>query len=406
MKCQVAGQSFDGAEKEALLRVIDREWFTEGREAVQFSREIAKRVGVKHAVLTNSGSSANLCALAALFDPSLDNPLKAGDRVITTPGAAFPTTAAPILQLGLEPGWVDIDIPYYVPAPGKITEAVRDTGARAVMLAHTLGNPWCLDEAQGLRDQGIWVIEDCCDALGSVYNSRQVGTFGDLATVSFFPAHHITSVEGGCVLTNNSQLANIVNSIRQWGRFCWCLPGKSNTCGTRFNCEIDGLPDDVDHKYTYRTLGYSMKTSDLHAAVGRAQLAKIESFEEARRCNFDFLIQELSEFSDEFFLPASLPKANPSWFGFPITIRPNCSFNRRQIVSFLEKNKIETRQMFGGNLVRHPAFHKTGFMYEPLVNSDYVLNNSFWVGTYPGLNTVHLTYMSSRFNLFLKDSNG
>jgi CDP-4-dehydro-6-deoxyglucose reductase, E1 len=402
MKCKVAGQVFDHTEKENLYRVIDREWYTEGMESEEFSKELASYFGVYRTILTNSGSSANLLTLSALMDQKIPNPLRKGDKVVTAAGAAFPTTVAPVLQLGLIPIFIDVEPPFYVPAKGIISNAVNASGARAVMTAHTLGMPWNLDEVEDLLKKGIWVIEDNCDAVGSEWRGQKTGSFGDAATCSFYPAHHITSVEGGAILTKSSKIGFIVNSLRQWHRQCWCMPGRTNTCKMRFNCNVKGLPDDADHKYTYFGPGYSMKTSDLHSAVGRAQLKKIEVATAIRRRNYNLLKKNLEEFSDILILPEHFEEANPSPFGFPITISSKAKFSRREFTRFLEERDIETRQLFAGNIVRQGTFAGCGQIYGALKGSDNILFNSLWIGCFPGLTEEHIDYMSNCIVEFIR----
>lgn len=398
----VSGRVFDASEVQHLVDASLDFWLTTGRFAAQFEREFARFMGVRHAILVNSGSSANLLALACLTSPKLgDRALQPGDEVITV-AAGFPTTVNPILQNRLTPVFVDVTIPTYNVDVTQL-ELARSERTRAVMIAHTLGNPFDLDAVVDFtRRHDLWLIEDCCDAVGATYNGQKVGTFGDLATVSFYPAHHITMGEGGCVLTNSSRLKTLVESFRDWGRDCWCEPGKDNTCGKRFDWQLGDLPHGYDHKYTYSHIGYNLKATDMQAAVGVAQLAKLPAFIEARRRNFDILWQGLSDLQDVLVLPQATPGAEPSWFGFPIAVGEDAPFTRNELVRFLEKHKIGTRLLFGGNLVRQPAYR--GQVYRTvgeLTSSDRIMNNTFWIGIYPGLNETMLRFVIETVSRFV-----
>ncbi len=397
----VAGRVFDEQELELLVESALDFWLTTGRFAEQFEREFARFMGVREAVLVNSGSSANLLAMSALTSNKLgDRRLRPGDEVITL-AAGFPTTVNPILQNGLVPVFLDVQIPTFNVDVSYLEAALSDR-TRAVIFAHTLGNPFDLDAVTAFtKTHGLWLIEDCCDAVGSLYRDQKVGTFGDLATVSFYPAHHITMGEGGCVLTNQPMLRTLVESFRDWGRDCWCAPGKENTCGKRFGWALGSLPPGYDHKYTYSHIGYNLKATDLQAAVGVAQLKKLPGFIEARKRNFAYLLGGLRTLDDLVVLPEATPKSEPSWFGFPLMIREDAPFTRSELVAFLEERKIATRALFGGNLVRQPAYEQVARrVVGDLANSDRVMNQLFWIGVYPGLTAEMLDYVVETFHLF------
>jgi len=397
----VSGRVFDEQELELLVDSSLDFWLTTGRFAEQFEREFAKFVGVREAVLVNSGSSANLLAVAALTSQRLgDRQLKPGDEVITL-AAGFPTTVNPILQNGLVPVFVDVEIPTFNVDVSYLEAALSDR-TRAVIFAHTLGNPFDLGAVTAFaKKHGLWLIEDCCDALGSTYAGRKVGTFGDLATVSFYPAHHITMGEGGCVLTEKPLLRTLVESFRDWGRDCWCAPGKENTCGKRFDWQLGELPHGYDHKYIYSHVGYNLKATDMQAAVGVAQLKKLPAFIEARKRHFSYLKAGLKDKNadEHFVLPEATPNSDPSWFGFPLLLRETAPFSRNTLIDFLNAKKIGTRQLFGGNLVRQPAY--AGLSYRVvggLGASDRVMNQAFWIGVYPGLTPEMLDYVVESIN--------
>jgi CDP-6-deoxy-D-xylo-4-hexulose-3-dehydrase len=390
----ISGKVFDAAEIRLLVDAGLDFWLTTGRYAAQFENEFARLFGLRYAMLTNSGSSANLLALTCLTSPSLkERALLPGDEVITV-AAGFPTTVNPIIQNGLVPVFVDIQVPTYNIETSWLEAALSDR-SRAIMLAHTLGNPFDVAAVTDFaKRHDLWLIEDCCDAVGATYGGTHVGTFGDLATVSFYPAHHITMGEGGCVLTNRPALKTLIESFRDWGRDCWCVPGVSNTCGKRFDWQLGDLPCGYDHKYTYSHVGYNLKLTDMQAAVGVAQLGKLQGFIEARRRNFQFLYEGLRELQDYFILPRATPLSQPSWFGFPLAIRPDAPFSRDDLSRYLEERKIATRLLFGGNLLRQPAYQgvrhrKVG----DLANSDFVLNHALWLGVWPGLTETMLSYV-------------
>ena len=401
----VSGRVFDDAEIKHLVEAALDFWLTTGRFAAQFEREFARFFGLRHAMLVNSGSSANLLALSCLTSPKLgERALRPGDEVITV-AAGFPTTVNPIFQNQLVPVFVDVHIPTYNVDVDQLEAALSDR-TRAIMLAHTLGNPF---DAQRVVDfarrHQLWLIEDCCDAVGATYQGKKVGTFGDLATVSFYPAHHITMGEGGCVLTDNSKLKTLVESFRDWGRDCWCEPGKDNTCGKRFGWQLGELPEGYDHKYTYSHIGYNLKATDMQAAVGVAQLAKLPAFIEARRRNFQVLWQGLSDLAEFFILPQATPGSDPSWFGFPITVADDAPFTRNDLVQFLEQRKIGTRLLFGGNLIRQPAYSDKKYrVVDNLINTDKALHDTFWIGVYPGLTKQMLDFIISSIHDFIKHS--
>ena len=394
-----AGRVFDADELTHLVEAALDFWLTTGRFADKFEREFARFFGLKHAILVNSGSSANLLALSCLTSPKLgERQLKPGDEVITV-ATGFPTTVNPIVQNQLVPVFLDVTIPTYNVNVIQLEEAYS-ARTRAVMLAHTLGNPFDLGAVTDfVREHNLWLIEDCCDAVGATYHGRKVGTFGHLATVSFYPAHHITMGEGGCVLTNQSLLKTLVESFRDWGRDCWCQPGKDNTCGKRFDWQLGDLPHGYDHKYIYSHLGYNLKLTDMQAAVGVAQLKKLPAFIAARQNNYQALYHGLKDLEEFFILPEATPSSEPSWFGFPIAVRPGVPFTRNEAVGFLEKRKIATRLLFGGNLVRQPAYRDVKYrVVGELKNSDFVMNQVFWVGVYPGLSTEALKFMVDIFH--------
>jgi len=394
-----AGRVFDAHEIELLVDSSLDFWLTTGRFAAEFEKRFAKRFGLRHALLVNSGSSANLVALSCLTSPKLGKKrLKAGDEVITV-ATGFPTTVNPIIQNGLVPVFVDVDIPTYNIDVSMLEDA-RSDKTRAVMIAHTLGNPFDLGAVNAFcKEHDLWLVEDCCDAVGSTYDGKSVGTFGDLATVSFYPAHHMTMGEGGCVLTNKGRIKVLAESFRDWGRDCWCEPGKENTCGKRFGHQLGELPFGYDHKYIYSHVGYNLKLTDMQAAVGVAQLDKVDAFISARRENFQTLYDGLGDLEEHLILPEATAGSDPSWFGFPVAVRPEAPFGRDDMVRFLEDRKVATRQLFGGNLVRQPAYRDIEHRrIGALERADYVMDNVFWVGVYPGLDAQRLDYMLEAFH--------
>jgi CDP-6-deoxy-D-xylo-4-hexulose-3-dehydrase len=397
-----AGRVFDAEELSLLVDASLDFFLTANRFADRFESDFADYLDVASASLVNSGSSANLVALTTLTSPKLgERRLKPGDEVVTV-AAGFPTTLAPILQNNLVPVFVDVNLGDYTAIPDQVREAIGPK-TRAIMMAHTLGVPFDLDTVGELAKQhDLWVVEDNCDALGSRYRGRLTGTFGHLATMSFYPAHHITMGEGGCVVTNDDLLGRIARSFRDWGRDCYCAGGESNTCGTRFSQQFGSLPPGYDHKYVYSHVGYNLKVTDMQAAIGCAQLAKLDGFIAARRANFDRLMDVLRPYEDRLILPSATPHAEPSWFGFVIAVRQGAGFTRAEIVRFLEANRIETRSLFAGNLLRHPAFHGIPHrVVRDLVNTDTVMNDTFFVGVYPGLDAARLDRMASVFHRFM-----
>ncbi len=389
----VAGKVLDAADLRNLIDASLDCWLTTGRFATQFERQFARYFDVRGASLVNSGSSANLLAFSCLTSPKLgDRALRPGDEVITV-AAGFPTTVNPIVQNRCVPVFIDITVPTYQADATQLGAALSDR-TRAIMIAHTLGNPYDLDRVASFAKQhNLWFVEDSCDALGATFKGRKVGTFGDLATVSFYPAHHITTGEGGAVLTNSPLLKTLVESFRDWGRDCWCEPGKDNTCGKRFDWQLGELPCGYDHKYTYTHIGYNMKMTDMQAAIGLSQLEKLPEFIAARRRNFQRLYDGLKPLEDVLLLPESTPDAEPSWFGFPIGVRQDAPFRREEIIRELESLHIGTRLLFGGNLTRQPAYKDVKFrVVGDLKNSDFVMNNVFWIGLYPGLTDEMLDY--------------
>jgi CDP-6-deoxy-D-xylo-4-hexulose-3-dehydrase len=379
-------------------------WLTTGRFAAQFEEQFARFMGIRSAALVNSGSSANLVALAALTSAKLGKrALKPGDEVITV-AAGFPTTVNPIIQCGLIPVFVDIEIPTYNVDVARLEQALSPR-TRAIALAHTLGNPFNVDAVmEFVRRHELWLVEDCCDAVGAEYRGRQVGTFGDLATTSFYPAHHITMGEGGCVLTNTPLLKTLVESFRDWGRDCWCDPGKDNTCGKRFDWQLGALPYGYDHKYIYSHIGYNLKATDMQAAVGVAQLGKLSYFIEARRGNFARLREGLRDLEEFFVLPEPTPGSMPSWFGFPLLVRAGAPFTRTDLIRVVDARKIGTRLLFGGNLVRQPAYRDLAYRVAgPLENTDQVADRLFWIGVYPGLTPRMLDYVVDSFHAIIAE---
>jgi len=400
----VSGKVIDAADISAVVESALDGWFTTGRFAKDFERKLARFVGVRSASLVNSGSSANLLALTALTSPKLgDRRLKPGDEVITV-AAGFPTTVNPIIQNRLVPVFVDVTQPSYEIDVTQLEPALSQK-TRAIMIAHTLGNVFDLDAVTAFaRKHDLWLIEDCCDALGSTWKGRHVGTFGDIATVSFYPAHHITLGEGGAVLTDKPNLQLLIESFRDWGRDCWCEPGKDNTCGKRFEWQLGSLPCGYDHKYTYSHIGYNLKATDMQAALGASQITKLPEFVERRKANFRHLFRALQPLEDVLVLPEATPGADPSWFGFPIGVRERAPFKRQDLVRALEAKKIGTRLLFAGNLLRQPAYEECEYrVVGDLKNTDFAMNNVFWLGVYPGLTTQMLDYMADAVCSFVRE---
>ena len=399
----VSGKVFDADEMQHLVDSSLDFWLTTGRYAEQFETKFAKVMGMKHALLCNSGSSANLLAVTALTSPRLKKrALKEGDEVITV-AAGFPTTVNPILQNRLVPVFVDVQLGTY-DATMESIEAAIGPKTKAIVMAHTLGNPFNLDGVMSIaKEHNLFVVEDTCDAVGATYNDKPVGSFGDISTTSFYPAHHITMGEGGCVLVKSAPMKKIVESFRDWGRDCWCPPGNDDTCGRRFDWQLGELPYGYDHKYVYSHIGYNLKLTDMQAAVGVAQLKKLPDFIEARRHNFNRLYAGLKKFEEVLILPETTPNSNPSWFGFAITIRPGAPFSRLELVQHIESRRIGTRLLFGGNLMRQPAYigmpHR---VVGPLTNADIITDNTFWLGVYPGLNDEMVDFMVATVAEFIE----
>lgn len=401
----VSGKVFDERELQSLVNSALDFWLTTGRFADEFERRFATVMGVRHALLCNSGSSANLLAMSALTSPRLKHQaLREGDEVITT-AAGFPTTVNPIIQNRLTPVFVDVELGTYDPSPEAIEAAVGPR-TKAIMLAHTLGNPFQADLIREIADQhNLFLIEDACDAVGASVAGKPVGSFGDLATASFYPAHHITMGEGGCVLTHKGVMKQIVESLRDWGRDCWCAPGKDNTCGRRFDWELGDLPHGYDHKYIYSHIGYNLKLTDMQAAVGVAQLDKLPDFISRRRENFAYLLRGLQDLESAFVLPKASPRSEPSWFGFPLTIRSESGIQRQDLIQHLEARGIRTRLLFGGNLLQQPAYQGiTHRVVGDLANARTIATSTFWIGVYPALTLEMLDYILNELHQFCADS--
>jgi CDP-6-deoxy-D-xylo-4-hexulose-3-dehydrase len=390
----ITGKVFGKPEIAAAVQASLDFWLTTGPYAEEFESRLAKIVGMRHAFMVNSGSSANLLALTTLTSPSLgDRALRPGDEVITV-AAGFPTTVTPILQNGLVPVYVDVNLGTYVANELALEEAIGPR-TRAIMMAHTLGNPFDLDLIEKLaKKHNLWFVEDSCDALGGTYRGKNLGSFGDLSTFSFYPAHHITTGEGGAVLIKRAALKRVVESFRDWGRDCWCAPGCDNTCLKRFEHHLGELPEGYDHKYTYSHLGYNLKSGDIQAAIGLAQLDRLNDFTTLRKRNWAYLRQGLADLSEFLILPESTPNSDPSWFGFALTVQNSSPKTRNQIVRELDERKIASRLLFGGNLLKQPAFVGTARrVHGELTNSDRIMNDTFWVGVWPGLTIPMLDYV-------------
>ncbi len=398
-----AGRVYD---EEEMVNLVDSSldfWLTTGRYAGEFEIEFAKYMQKKYCLLTTSGSSANLLALTALTSPILgERRLKKGDEVITV-AAGFPTTVNPIIQNGLIPVFVDVEIGTYNIKVEELEKALSDN-TRAIMIAHTLGNPFNLEVVMTFSKKNkLFVIEDCCDAVGSLYNGKMVGTFGDIATVSFYPAHHITMGEGGAVLTDNPYLERAIKSFRDWGRDCYCEPGSNDTCKRRFIGQYGTLPKGYDHKYVYSHIGYNLKITDMQAAIGLAQLKKLSGFVNKRKENFKKLYDGLKKYEEYLILPYATENSEPSWFAFPITVKANNKFTKNDIVAYLEENKILTRQLFAGNITRQPAYEEIEYrIVGELSNTDYIMNNTFFIGVYPGIDNVKMEYIIEVFTKFFE----
>ena len=390
----VSGRVFDASDLRHLVAASLDFWLTIGRFNDAFESRLAGLVGAKHALTVNSGSSANLLAISALTSPELKkDALRPGDEVITV-AAGFPTTVNPIIQNGLIPVFVDVDIPTYGISVAEVKKAITPK-TKAIVAAHTLGNPFDLDGICRIaKDNDLFLIEDCCDALGSTYRGKKVGAFGDISSFSFYPAHHITTGEGGAVVTNDKTLARVIESMRDWGRDCHCPTGKDNTCGRRFSMQLGDLPYGYDHKYTYSNLGYNLRMTDMQAAIGLAQTGHLDKFTRIRKRNYRYLREGLGGLEDKIILPEATPNSDPSWFGFPLTLKDGCRIGRNELLRKLDQKKIGCRLLFGGNLLRQPYFkglpHRS---VGKLRNTDIIMNDTFWIGVYPGLTEEMLDYM-------------
>jgi CDP-6-deoxy-D-xylo-4-hexulose-3-dehydrase len=397
-----SGKVLDGNELKSMVEASLDGWLTTGRFNEAFEKRLADYLGVKFLITTNSGSSANLLAFSALTSPRLGHrAIKPSDEVIGV-AAGFPTTVNPILQFGAVPVFVDIDVATHNIDVDKI-EAAISPKTKAIMLAHSLGNPFNIKVVKEIcQKHGLWLVEDNCDALGSTYGGQLTGTFGDIGTLSFYPAHHITMGEGGAVFTNNPELKLIAESFRDWGRDCYCAPGKDNTCGKRFCWKLGTLPEGYDHKYTYAHLGYNLKITDMQAACGLAQMDKLDSFVQARKDNFAYLKSRLASCEEFLILPEATPNTDPSWFGFLMTIKPEADVRRVDLLNYLDQNKIGTRLLFAGNLTRQPYMIGRNYRVSgELTNTDTVMNNSFWIGVYPGLTEEMLDFSASKIESYL-----
>jgi CDP-6-deoxy-D-xylo-4-hexulose-3-dehydrase len=401
-KVPVSGRVFDDHELRLLVESGLDFWLTSGPFAEEFESKFAKVMGVRHAMLTNSGSSSNLLALSALTSPRHKNRrLVDGDEVVTL-ATSFPTTVNPIIQNRLVPVFIDVQLGTYQADIEQLQEAIGPK-TRAIFMAHTLGNVFDLDVVMKLaKEHGLWVIEDACDAVGATWHGKPVGSFGDLATTSFYPAHHITMGEGGAVLTKTKPMRKIVESFRDWGRDCWCAPGDSNTCGRRYGWQLGDLPYGYDHKFTYSHIGYNMKATEMQAAVGVAQLTKLDGFVAARRKNWAHLREGLADLEDFLLLPHATPGSEPSWFGFPITVRPEAPFSRLELVEHLESRRIDSRPLFAGDLTRHPAYSDIPHrVVGPMPNAELITNATFWIGVYPDLGNEQLDFVLETFHDFV-----
>jgi CDP-6-deoxy-D-xylo-4-hexulose-3-dehydrase len=397
------GRVYDSSEMRLLVESSLDFWLTSGRFAGQFERGLARFLGTPHVISVNSGSSANLLAITSLTAERLGKRrLLPGDEVVTA-ACAFPTTVAPIVQNRLRPVFLDVDIGTYNIQADRLAESISER-TKAIFLAHTLGNPFDVDAVRKVcQDRGLWLIEDNCDAFGSTYRGKLTGTFGDISTMSFFPAHHITTGEGGALATANPLLKKLIVSFRDWGRDCWCEPGRENRCGKRFGWKLGDLPEGYDHKYTYSQIGYNLKLTEMQAAVGCAQLQKLEGFIRSRRANWKYLYDGLKRYRDDFVLPKPTTGSEPSWFGFLLTIKETAHFTRNDIIGHLEKAKIATRLLFAGNILRHPAYRGIDCRIPfGLENTDRAMNRTFWVGVYPGLTAPMLDHMLCSFDEFMK----
>jgi len=396
-----SGKVIGSNELKLMTEAVLDGWLTTGRFNEQFEKNLANYLGIKYTLTTNSGSSANLLAFSALTSSKLgERQIKSGDEVITV-AAGFPTTVNPILQNNCIPVFVDVDIPTYN-VNTDLLEQAYSKKTKAVILAHTLGNPFNLKAVKEFTEKyNLWLIEDCCDALGTEYSGEKVGTFGDIATLSFYPAHHITMGEGGAILTNNNKLKQIIESFRDWGRDCYCQPGCDNTCNNRFSRQLGDLPEGYDHKYTYSHIGYNLKITDMQAACGVAQLEQIETFVQKRKDNFNYLTKKLQNLTEYLILPEATENSEPSWFGYPITIRDN-TINRTELLKYLDEHKIGTRLLFAGNLTKQPYFKDQNYrVVGSLENTDKIMNQTFWIGIYPAISKEMMDYVAGKLIEYL-----
>ncbi|WP_448090923.1 lipopolysaccharide biosynthesis protein RfbH [Pseudomonas azerbaijanoccidentalis] len=396
-----SGKVIGARELQLMVEASLDGWLTTGRFNAEFEKKLAEFIGVKHLITVNSGSSANLVAFSTLTSPKLgDRAIKKGDEVIGV-AAGFPTTVNPIVQFGAIPVFVDVDMATHNIDP-ELIEAAISPKTKAIMLAHTLGNPFNLAKVKALCEKyNLWLVEDCCDALGATFDGKMVGTFGDIATLSFYPAHHITMGEGGAVFTNSAELKLIAESFRDWGRDCYCAPGCDDTCGNRFGQKFGSLPQGYDHKYVYAHLGYNLKITDMQAACGLAQLDRAPEFIETRKRNFKLLKERLSSLSDFLEIAEPTPNSDPSWFGFPVTLKESAGVNRVDLLKFLDQNKIGTRLLFAGNLTRQPYFHNVEYrVVGELTNTDRTMNQTFWLGVQPSLGQEHFDYVGEKLEEF------
>jgi len=397
-----AGKVIGNLEISNMVEAALDGWLTTGRFNEEFERKLAEFLGVAHLITVNSGSSANLVAFSTLTSPKLgERAIKQGDEIISV-AAGFPTTVNPILQFGAVPVFVDVELATYNIDVSKLEEAITSK-TKAVMLAHTLGNPFNLSAVVDLcKKYKLWLVEDCCDALGSTYDGKLVGTFGDISTLSFYPAHHITMGEGGAVFTNNYELKQIAESFRDWGRDCYCQPGKDNTCGKRYSWQLGGLPFGFDHKFTYGHLGYNLKITDMQAACGLGQIASLKNFIQARKNNFAYLVNRLKSCEEFLLLPKATELSDPSWFGFAITLKTDCPVNRTDLLTYLDQQKIGSRMLFAGNLICQPYMEGRNYRVSgELVNTNIIMNNTFWLGIYPGISEEMLDFVAGKIESFL-----